>query len=457
MPNTASFSQPHNVGRQNLERRFSGRIAPLENILLIFGLVILLATFRAVLSPTQSGSSDREAGGALTQIINLSIYLPGLLLIFVQPPKWLGQLLLRSWPLVAIVALALASTFWSDSPSTTFRRAVALVLTTSFAFYVVSRWTLDEFLKYVLIAFGIYIVAGFVASQTSFGIVRIGIFSGLWQGFTGQKNEFGRILAFMFAFFIGMRWVDDPQWRPYWLAGVLLSFVLLIMSDSKTSLVSGLVAVPGMMMMRMLCNPKWGSSRIGGDIRLISAVLIIIALILLLGVAIPLVLEALNRDMTLSGRTKLWGWAIDINRDRPWLGAGYRAFWIDANTLYFFEFFAWGALIDGAKSDSFSGPANGHSGYIDTYLEMGYVGVALLVAYIFAFINTIRKCFERGLSKVAHISSLTLFFVLTYSVTERIILQQTEGVWFIFMVMYLYSLKALITQNVQDAASSKTL
>jgi O-antigen ligase len=156
------------------------------------------------------------------------------------------------------------------------------------------------------------------------------------------------------------------------------------------------------------------------------------------------ILEALGRDPTLTGRTKLWQWAIALNQDRPWLGAGYRAFWIDANTKYFFEYFNWNVDLDGNRSDTFAGPEHSHSGYVDMYVEFGRVGVAVLGVTIMASLIALRRAIVRGSQAIGFIFAVILSFLLIYAITERSFLQRSEDLWFLFTLFYLLAIKETI-------------
>jgi O-antigen ligase len=158
------------------------------------------------------------------------------------------------------------------------------------------------------------------------------------------------------------------------------------------------------------------------------------------------ILEALGRDPTLTGRTKLWDWAMGINDNagREWLGSGFRAFWIGANTKYFFEVFYWNQNPDGTRSDSFAGPEHAHSGYVDTYIELGLLGVTALAVMVLSAIVVLWRAFRQGDPRVGFIFAVILSFLLVYATTERSILQHSEDLWFLVMLFYLLTVKETV-------------
>ena len=161
-------------------------------------------------------------------------------------------------------------------------------------------------------------------------------------------------------------------------------------------------------------------------------------------------LEALGRDPTLTGRTKLWDWAIAANEDRQWLGSGYRAFWIDQNTRYFFVTFAWNRGPEGDRSESFSGPTHAHSGFVDLILELGYVGLCVFVAVVLSAVVSLHRLLADGNMTFGFIFAVILMFLLVYSMTARAILQQAEELWVLFLLSYFFATKETLARRRRD-------
>ena len=91
---------------------------------------------------------------------------------------------------------------------------------------------------------------------------------------------------------------------------------------------------------------------------------IVAALILVLLFDIwGIVLNALNREATLTGRTELWKKLLDIRTD-PLFGVGYESFWLGSRTKELWREFWWR-------------PNEAHNGYLEVYLNLGVMGVLL--------------------------------------------------------------------------------
>ncbi|GGE48873.1 O-antigen polymerase [Agaricicola taiwanensis] len=428
------------------------RIDPFETALVVIGLVVISSMLRSLIL-ANTGDADREAGGMVQQLVLFAIYGGAMgFLIVGGITRRLGEVLKESWPLLLLVLLPLASVLWSDSPATSLRRAVAFMLTVSFAYYVVARFTLSEIVRILFWVLVAYMAVGLLAAVA---LPRIGLSSaGDWRGLTGHKNEFGRVLSLIIAIAVVFRSVGTRMWRTWWLPMVVVAFGLLVLSNSKTSLVAAVAGIGGSIFLTFLFTGRFSRFRFAPEVRTVVGVLAFLTVLFLVFIAAPIILEALGRDLTLSGRTRLWQWAIGLGSQHPWLGSGYRAFWIDENTKYFFEFFYWGADADGNQNDHYAGPGNGHNGYLDVWLELGYLGLAVLFIMIGWAVRQIKACLQSGRELEGKFLALILSYLLVYSITERVILQHTELVWFLFMLVLIYSCRACAQDPVVEPVSA---
>jgi exopolysaccharide production protein ExoQ len=423
----------------------------LDAVLVLAGLAIVLGIVRAVLSG--GGDDDREAGSALFQLAAGGVYLAALTTLVARGiPKWTATLLIAAWPLVVLTLFTMLSTLWSQSPEATFRRSAALVLGTCFAVYVVIRTDPKDFFKFVTIAFAVFIAATFASVALGSGINRGSIYAGAWSGISGNKNNLGRTVALCFTFVPLAAYIGLVSWkRTAYLLG-FLALAVLFLSQSATALVSSFAAIGSGGVLYLICGGRLVGYRLSGAVRISLAIVVVSGVVVMVTGIIPLVLEALGRDPTLTGRTKLWSWSLAINEARWLLGSGYRAFWIDDNTKYFFVSFAWSKDAEGNLSESFAGPTHAHSGYVDTLLELGRVGMGLYVfTIIFAIGLLCRMLRQRGNEALGLMFAVMLMFIHIYAITARSILQQSEDVWFLFTVLFLFAAKT----QIQSSAAQK--
>jgi exopolysaccharide production protein ExoQ len=129
-------------------------------------------------------------------------------------------------------------------------------------------------------------------------------------------------------------------------------------------------------------------------------------------------------NYSLSGRTDIWDFVnYEIGR-RPLLGWGYQSFWLvgpDAPSIV--EAPGWIKAMPSA-----------HNGYLDTMLDTGYVGLALLVIFIFATLHSIGRVTERDPARAWLLLSLALFIILTNAL-ESAWMHGQDILWVTFAIL----------------------
>jgi exopolysaccharide production protein ExoQ len=132
----------------------------------------------------------------------------------------------------------------------------------------------------------------------------------------------------------------------------------------------------------------------------------------------------LYSNYTLSGRTVIWDFAdYEIGR-KPLFGWGYQSFWLvgpDAPSIV--EAPGWVKTMPSA-----------HNGYLDTQLEMGYIGLALLVIFIIATIHAVGRVADRDPARAWLLLSLALFIILT-NMLETTWMRGMETLWLLFVIV----------------------
>ena len=133
------------------------------------------------------------------------------------------------------------------------------------------------------------------------------------------------------------------------------------------------------------------------------------------------VIALLGRNPTLTDRTEVWELAVQLQPDLL-LGAGFESFWL-------------GERLEKMWSKYWWKPNQAHSGYIETYLNLGYIGVCILAAL---FITTFRKI-RLDLLYRPEFGRLRLGFllaILVYNYTEATF----KGVHLVWTVFYLIAI-----------------
>lgn len=124
------------------------------------------------------------------------------------------------------------------------------------------------------------------------------------------------------------------------------------------------------------------------------------------------VASALGRESNLSGRTEIWE-AVIPAVPNPIVGAGFESFWVSPNVQIFQQ-----TLLDQHWYPPLVKDLNeAHNGYIETYLNLGWMGVFLIALILISGYRRAHKAFQRE----PELGSLFLAYIAVgavYSITE---------------------------------------
>ena len=320
-------------------------------------------------------------------------------------------------PLIVIcIFWCFTSVFWSLDPGISFRRSIALLMTTLMGIFFAARYDWSEFVQRLAYAFAFVVIITFiiVAVDPARGIHPT-IHPGAWRGAYTTKNYLGatmtRSLAVMLCAFV-MR--PDRGWL--WLPMAALSFLLVILSTSKTSLLSCIFVIGAFIFIRFY--RRYPISRMV----LIYGLLAIITLFTALMATIPeVMLGLIGKDTSLTGRTGIWDNIFRSINERPILGYGYGVYWVDefGPSYYVRLVLEWGV-------------PSAHNGWLETWLSVGIVGVLLFgLLYIWTLMLAIMRL-KRGGTETYWVIIITLVFLI-FSLSESSVLQQNDLSWVIFV------------------------
>jgi O-antigen ligase len=195
--------------------------------------------------------------------------------------------------------------------------------------------------------------------------------------------------------------------------------LLVLASTSKTSLVSCLLGVCGLVLVWIMRRGPAG--KVLGTYGAIMGLLIVGFVAL---VASNVVLAALGKDATLTGRTQIWAAVMRRIQDRPWLGYGYGAVWDNTSP---------GSPLAWIIKQAGFRPAHSHNSWLQQWLDVGIPG---LVAWALYFLETCtRALIALYRSPGAY---LAIPFMLVYamtSLTESIAVIFNDSRWLFFVAI----------------------
>jgi exopolysaccharide production protein ExoQ len=383
----------------------------------------------AVSGPTVSsdsgtaGSSYLDGNPVDRNVMTLML----LLAVIVLVGRWkkVSVILRSNAPLLMFFAYCAVSSIWSEHPDVSIKRwikalgdlmMVMLVLTENNQVGAVKRFFART--GFILLPLSVL----FIRYYSDIGRAYSPWDGGLsYTGVTTSKNLLGMI-CLIFGLAATWRLLDAMQapkakWNKRSMAAqviiIVLGLWLIWTANSMTPFSCFVLAATCMV---------WASRRavVRRPVLVHLAVVGVLSIsfsALFLNIGSGLV-QNLGRDSSLTGRTEIWNMVTSMTPNRL-LGAGYESFWV-------------GERLKRIWAVYWSHPNQAHNGYIEIYLNLGWIGVCLLVISILTGYRTIIIAVQ----KRAGTSLLRLgYFVaaVAYNFTESAF-KMTHPVWITFLL-----------------------
>ncbi len=329
---------------------------------------------------------------------------------------------LRANPvLVALMGVTLLSALWSAAPQITFRRSIATVLSTLFAADMSVRYSVREQIALTSTAVGASIVLSAIAELLFSGFVPTATFGNalvdpsIWHGLFPHKNGFGHVLAFGSLCVMAQRRRSVVSYLvgAACLVGIL---VLTAEAQSRTALLISITMILTWPLLNIVAWPRATLSTLGVSIGLVALTLVYAGISMAGHLA-----ELLGRDPDMTGRTEIWSLAMQSVARHPLLGYGISGFWSVADdSLRIRSIIGWDTPY-------------AHNGYIDTALQLGLIGLALLIGMILLAIVRQMQQLRRSPDTETKWPLMVILFSLLYSLTETDFLY-TNWIFWILLV-----------------------
>jgi exopolysaccharide production protein ExoQ len=317
--------------------------------------------------------------------------------------------------LFAYVAFAGASILWAFRPEISFVRFAqqVMVITSIVLPGMLAARTVDM-MRGVFLCFAVGAILNifFVLGNSPAAVSLENGYPGYFLG----KNYLGEFSAA--AFTLSLHEILYPRRRTLGIIVAVIAASLLFLSNSKTAMALAFVAP--VLSLLMLISRK----TISPAIVLLSIPFCYFILSHVSGFNMYRVSYILYGDSSFTGRTVIWDFASwEIDR-RPFLGWGYQSFWLvgpDAPSII--EAPGWVKNMP-----------NAHNGYYDTMLELGYVGLTLLVIFITATFHAIGRLADLDLRRAWLLLSVALY-VVVFDFLESQWMRGFEFLWVVFLIV----------------------
>lgn len=381
-----------------------------------------------------------EEGNPLNRAFYLMLLILSIVILVSRSFRW-EKFFAKNLALTAFLLFALASVLWSDFPFASFKKwfrdlgdySLILVILSDRNPLEAVRTVLRR-LGYLLIPLSVMLIKYFPAMAKDYDPWTGG------QTFTGvstSKNMLGIICLVCGIYFFWdtiVRWADRKNKKQKSIirvnAALLLMIVwLLNICDSATSRACLMIACIVILVAH--------SKAIQRRPRILTVAIPVIFLtfsLLFFGLGLNETFAGAVGRTSLSGRPQIWHMVLSLHTN-PLLGTGYESFWLGPRLQRI-----WAGGM---------GPINeAHNGYLEVYLNLGYVGLFLLFLFVAACYRNICK----KLKPFSSIGSLALAIWTAFLFHNSTEADFRSGLMWLTFVLAALAVSVVEREKVSEAA-----
>jgi O-antigen ligase len=346
-------------------------------------------------------------------------------LVLNSRPRQVREFFRQNMPLILFFAYCALSIAWSDVPFITLKRwakslgdlvMIMVVLTDANPMVAIKR-VLTR-VGFVLFPVSALFIVCFPSLGTSF---RPEDGTTMYFGVTTFKNELGMVcmvhgLSAIWAF-LNMytdRSTPNRSGRLFAYGSIVaIAIALIVKADSMTSLSCLGLAGAVMVLTAQPWATRWPKS---AHVILWSA--IAVPLFALFLDTVGTLVHSLGRNGTLTGRTEIWK-AVLAMHTNPLIGTGFECFWT-------------GGRLERVWNMSVRGIDEAHNGYLEIYLNLGWIGVCLLLWLIVSGYRRAMRTYEID-PALGRLSLSYFVAAMIYNLTEAGF-KMLIPIWFGFLL-----------------------
>jgi exopolysaccharide production protein ExoQ len=361
--------------------------------------------------------TNAQSEGSPVDAAVLGLLLAAAIAVLIHRRSRIRPLLAANWPLLIYFLYCLISVAWSYHPDIAFKRWIKAIGDLAIPLVIVTEAQPVVALRRMVSAIGMLLLPISVLFIRYYPVLGRGYTTdGLLvnYGVTTNKNSLGLIvlvISLVVLWNVRSLLVHKEQanrGKRLLAQGTLLAFAiaLLVMADCSTC--KACFFIGGFLI--LVLSRRAFAMRAARVHALCLAIISISAAALFLGTND--VASALGRQSSMSGRTDIWAVVIPLVPNAV-VGAGFESFWISPSAELFRQDMSrlgWYAGLVKILNEA-------HNGYIEVYLNLGWIGVCLIALVI---ISGYRRA-VKALATDAELGCLFISFIVLsvfYSVTE---------------------------------------
>lgn len=370
-------------------------------------------------------SPDRYLEGSpLDRLILSGLLVAGIIVLF-RRGRRVWAVLQANGPIIVFFVYCVLSTLWSDYTGVAVRRWFKALGDLVMVLIVLTDRDASGAVKRLLARVGFLLVPISIVFIKYYPDLGRGYHPWTWTpyytGVTTNKNALGMV-CLLFGVASAWRCLEVLRGGKVkgWLGPLVAHGTVLVMVTWLFWMANSMTAF----LCFLLASGLMAATTLKLLLRRPIAVHILVASIVFVSVAVlffdagSALVGTVGRDPTLTGRTVIWELVMGM-ASSPILGTGFESFWLGPRLEKIWSLYWWH-------------PNEAHNGYIETFLNLGWIGVILLSALIVTGYRNVIAVFRRdpciGRLKLAY-----FVIVVTYNFTESAF-RMFHPIWIVFLL-----------------------
>jgi O-antigen ligase len=370
------------------------------------------------------------------------------LIVLMGRGKKVISLLRSNVPLVLFFLYCVISVIWSDYPLVAFKRWIKDVGDLAMVLIVFTDQDVTAAVQRLFTRAGFVLVSGSVLAIKYFPDVGRAYHPWSWLvyyvGVAEGKNGLG-CLCLVYGVASVWRLVGvfkgeegERQAGRLIAHGVILGMTiwLFFMANSVTSWACFLMAT---VLIVVSSFRMFGRKTLVVQL-LVAAMLLVSFSALFLDTSSSL-LKSMDRDPSLTGRTEVWKDVLGL-AGNPLVGTGFESFWLGKRLEKMWSLWWWH-------------PNEAHNGYLEVYLNLGWIGVALLALLLVTGYRNALAAYRRD-PKTGRLRLAFFVVAVAYNFTESAV-RIMHPIWVLFLFATLAVPDASVTENESPSGSDREI
>lgn len=377
---------------------------PTHRFLTLFlaaGLLFEIGAFRLQLSGNDpSVPTDTESASIIVQIaIGLIVLAAGGLLLCSRRAT---DMVLGTWPIFLMPAMAFASMLWSPDPGYTLRKSVAFTASVLIGFLVATVLNTRDAVRLLgrVLSLTVSLSVVYVFLFPHYGVHNAtdffqSVHAGDWRGVFSHRTALGHVAGVSMGLLIcygSLIWSS----RLIRYGIVVLSVACIIEAGSGGGFLTAVIFPSALLVTQRLTRLKSARRRSRVLLLLLATAL---PLILVLPKLLTTLLSLLDKQPDLTGRIPLWDALLVLAQEHPLLGYGYAAGFRDEVQPQILA--ATGNLY-----------AHCHNGYLEVLIAFGCLGLGICLAVIIWLLTATGRLVVSPPTHLGHLSAFPFIVVI---------------------------------------------